>query len=60
MDRFFFQMTNYQGFQNNLVNVYVLAISVQTKVKILRNFELQFWINQVLLYLIAGPNGRVV
>jgi hypothetical protein len=47
--RFFFQVTNYQGFQNSQVDLYeffLLGMQVQTKIWIIT----KFWINRVLLY----------
>jgi hypothetical protein len=52
--RFFFQITNYQGFWNNQVNLYeffLLGTKVQIKILIITKFRIiGFWINQVLLY----------
>jgi hypothetical protein len=55
-NRFFFQITNCQGFRNNQVNLYeffLLGMQVQTKIWIIAKFWIMmFRINQVLLYLI--------
>jgi hypothetical protein len=42
-DRFFFQITNYQGFWNNQINLYEFFSpwDVSLKYEIVRNFELQ-------------------
>jgi hypothetical protein len=51
---FLFQITNYQGFWNNRVNLYeffLLGTKVQIKILIIKKFVIiEFWINQVLLY----------
>jgi hypothetical protein len=53
--RFFFRITNYQGFQNNQVNLYeffLLDTYVETKIRIIAKFRtIEFRINQVLPYI---------
>jgi hypothetical protein len=60
-DRFFFRITNYQGFLNNHAHLYeffFLEHKFKIKFEIPRNFELwEFWINQVLLYIECRRTG---
>jgi hypothetical protein len=60
-DTFFFWITIYQGFWNNLVTKYVWLFSLEHKLKIwnITKFRIiEFWINQVLL-IYAGSSSKL-
>jgi hypothetical protein len=59
-DRLFFQIMNYQYFQNNQVNLYAfffLGMKVETKIRNTEKLQIiKFRINEVLLYLILSEH----